>query len=163
MVEPVELTTILDDEDVLLDSPIDTRTALLAAAADHLGRATGVAGEVILKALSDREALGSTAINHGVAVPHAGLDALPRPAAVFFRLARPIDFDAPDNNPVDLVFVAIWPSDQRSGLLATLGSLCRTLREAPARQALRAATSRKEIRSLLDRSAAQTARRPSDG
>lgn len=160
--EPVKFTTILDDEDVLLDSPIDSRTALLAAAADHLGQATGVASEVILKALADREALGSTAINHGVAVPHAGLDDLPRPAAVFFRLARPIDFDAPDNNPVDLVFVAIWPNDQRSGLLATLGSFCRSLREAPMRQALRGATSPSEVRSLLDRGAAQPAAQPPD-
>lgn|SRR5690554_1479665 len=162
MVEPVEFTTILHDEDVLLDSPIDSRAALLAAAADHLGQATGIASEVILKALSDREALGSTAINHGVAVPHAGLDALPRPAAVYFRLARPIDFDAPDDNPVDLVFVAIWPTDQRNGLLAALGSLCRILREAPVRQALRGASSRREVRSLLDQGAAQTAPWPPD-
>lgn len=154
MVEPIEFTTILRDEDVLLGSPIDTRAALLAAAADHLGRATGVASEVILKALSGREALGSTAINHGVAVPHAGVDALPGPAAVFFRLAHPIDFEAPDNNPVDLVFAVIWPSDQRSGLLAALGSLCRSLREAPLRQALRGASSQTEVRSLLHRGAA---------
>ena len=160
--EPVEFTTILGDEDVLLDTPIDSRAALLAAAADHLGRATGVASEVILKALSDREALGSTAINHGVAVPHAGLDALPRPAAVFFRLAHPIDFDAPDDNPVDLVFAVIWPSDQRSGLLAALGSLCRCLREAPLRQALRRASSPKEVRSHLHRGAAQTTPRQLD-
>jgi PTS system nitrogen regulatory IIA component len=153
MVEPVELTTILGDEDLLLDSPVDSKDALLAAAADHLGRTTGVPSEVILKALSDREALGSTAINHGVAVPHAGMDDLPRPAAVFFRLAHPIEFDAPDNNPVDLVFVAIWPSDQRSGLLATLGSLCRNLREPPVRQALRTASSPKEVRALLGRGA----------
>ena len=162
MVEPVEFATILEDDDVLLGSPIDTRAALLAAAADHLGRVTGVASEVILKALTDREALGSTAINHGVAVPHAGLDALPGPAAVFFRLARPIEFEAPDNNPVDLVFVVIWPSDQRSGLLAALGSLCRSLREAPLRQALRGASSQKEVRSILDRRAAQTTPRPRD-
>lgn len=160
MVEPVKFTTILHDEDVLLDSSIDTKAALLTAAANHLERATGVASERILKALSDREALGSTAINHGVAVPHAGLDALPAPSAVFFRLARPIDFEAPDDNPVDLVFVVVWPSDKRSGLLPTLGDLARILREGPFRQELRGASSPMEVRSILDRGAAQATPRP---
>jgi|CeladaMinimDraft_18_1061708.scaffolds.fasta_scaffold00001_797 PTS system nitrogen regulatory IIA component len=161
MVEPVELTTILGDEDLLLDQPIDSKAAVLAAAAEHLGRSTGVPSEVILKALSDREALGSTAIKHGVAVPHAGLDNLPRPAAVFFRLAHPIEFDAPDDNPVDLVFVTVWPSEHRSGLLSALGHLCRNLREPSVRQALRTASTPQEIKSALSRSADSDAKNSS--
>lgn len=162
MVEPTKFSALLRNEDVLLDPPIETKPALLAAAAEHFSQATGVASENILKALSDREALGSTAIEHGIAVPHAGMAALPAPAAVFFRLAQPIDFDAPDGAPVDLVFVVIWPSENRSGLLTALGGLCKKLREASLRQALRNATSQTEVRSLLERSTTQATPRLSE-
>jgi PTS system nitrogen regulatory IIA component len=162
MPEAMSLTTILQDDDVLLESPIDSKTALLASAAAHLSRATGVTSESILKALVDREKLGSTAINRGIAVPHAGIDGLVAPAGVVFRLARPIGFEASDNNPVDLVFVLIWPSDKRSGLLATLGGLCRTLRAETLLQNIRTATSSAEIRKALDEAATKATPGPSE-
>lgn len=160
MPDAINFTAVLREEDVLLDAQIATKAELLAAAAEHLAQATGVANEVIQKALTDREKLGSTAINHGIAVPHAGIDALASPAAVLFRLARPIDFEASDNNPVDLVFVLIWPKDKRSGLLGTLGGLCKTLRGTPLLQELRSASSPAEVRSLLDQGAIEATPRP---
>lgn len=162
MAEAISLATILRDDDVLLESPVDSKTALLAAAAEHLGRTTGLGSETILKALADREKLGATAIGHGIAVPHAGIDGLAAPAGVIFRLARPIEFEASDNNPVDLAFVLIWPSDKRSGLLATLGGLCRTLRAETLLQDIRKASDRAEIRQILDEAAAEATPRPSE-
>jgi len=162
MPEAMSLATILRDDDVLLESPIDSRTALLASAAAHLSRTTGVASESILKALTDREKLGSTAINRGIAVPHAGIDGLAAPAGVVFRLAQPIGFEASDNSPVDLVFVLIWPSDKRSGLLATLGELCRTLRAETLLQRIRKASNSAEIRRALDEAPAKATPRPSE-
>ncbi len=155
MVEPTSLATILRDEDVLLDSPLGTKAALLAAAAEHLGRSTGVASDILLKALTDREKLGSTAIGRGTAVPHARMDGLTTPAAVFFRLVQPIPFQASDNNPVDLVFVVVWPSDKRSGLLVTLGALSRTLRAESLLQEIRRTSSPAKIRQLLGQSPPQ--------
>lgn len=160
MAEAISLATILRDDDVLLESPVDTKAALLAAAAAHLSGTTGIASESILKALVDREKLGSTAINHGIAVPHAGVDGLAAPAGVVFRLAQPIGFEASDNNPVDLVFVMIWPSDKRSGLLATLGGLCRKLRAEPLLQNIRKASNGAEIRKALNEAAAEATSRP---
>lgn len=153
MAEAVSLTAILGDDDILLDAPAASKAALLAAAAEHIGRTTGLASEVVLKALTSRETLGSTAINNGIAVPHAGIDDLRAPAGAFFRLAQSIEFEASDSSPVDLVFVLVWPSDKRSGLLATLGELCRTLREETLRQELREASSRAEVRQILDEAA----------
>ena len=80
MAEAISLAKILRDDDVLLESSIDSKAALLAAAAEHLGRTTGIASESILKALADREKLGSTAISRGIAVPHAGIDGLAAPS-----------------------------------------------------------------------------------
>jgi PTS system nitrogen regulatory IIA component len=161
--EAGRLAAILQDEDVLLDSQVMTTSALLAAAAEHLGRATGTASSALLEALADREKLGSTAINHGIAVPHAAIDGLAAPAAVAFRLARPIEFEASDSVPVDLVFVVIWPSGKRSELLSALGGLCRTLRGGTVRQELRKASSRAEIRRILAGSGAHgTSEPPND-
>lgn len=151
MAEAIDLTTILSDENMLLDPSIETKAELLTTAADLLARTSGLPQDIILKALVDRENLGSTAIGRGIAVPHAGMDALSGPAAAFIRLVPPIDFEAPDNNPVDLVFALIWPSAKRSGLIATLGNLCRVLRDAHLLQELRDATSAAEVRSLLHR------------
>ncbi len=162
MVEAMNLATILHEEDVLLDSSVDTKAALFAAAAEHLSRTTGVASEDLLKALADREKLGSTAIGRGIAVPHAGIDGLSTPAAVIFRLARPIEFEASDNNPVDLVLVLVWPSDKRSGLLATLGAVCRTLRAETLLRDVRKASSRAEVRQMLDEADGQATSRPSE-
>lgn len=162
MPEAVSLTKILHDEDVHLDASIDSKAALLAAAAEHLGRATGLAQDVVLKALTDREKLGPTAIGRGIAVPHAGIDGLAAPAAVCFRLAHPIAFGASDNNPVDLVFVLVWPSDKRSGLLATLGGLCKMLRAETLLQEVRKASNRAEIREILIDAAAEATPRPGE-
>jgi len=149
MPETVSVATILRDEDVLLDSPVKSKSEILAAAADHLAPSSGVTRDVLLKALAGREKLGSTAINQGIAVPHAEIPGLAAPAAVVFRLARPIEFEAFDNTPVDLVFVLVWPSDKRSGLLATLGGLCRILRAETLLQEIRRSSSRAEVRQLL--------------
>jgi PTS system nitrogen regulatory IIA component len=162
MAEAISLATILRDDDVLLESPIDSKTALLTAAAEHLAQTTGTESDVILKALVDREKLGSTAIGRGIAVPHAGIEGLATPASVVFRLARPIDFEASDSNPVDLVFVLIWPSDKRSGLLATLGGLCRTLRAEALLRDIRNAADSAEIRHIVDKAAAGATPRPSE-
>jgi nitrogen PTS system EIIA component len=161
MAPTLNITALLRDGDILLDPPLDAKSSLLATAAEHLGRASGIPSQTLLKALTDRDELGSTAINHGIAVPHAGIDGLAAPAAVMFRLERPIEFGAPDHNPVDLVFVLIWPSSKRGGLLATLGGLCGTLRDPSLLQALRSATSQAEVRLLLDQSAARTRHNPS--
>ena len=161
MTPPLSITALLHDGDILLDPPLDAKSALLAMAAVHLGRTTGTPSETLLKALANREELGSTAINHGVAVPHASIDGLPAPAAVMFRLERPIEFGAPDQDPVDLVFVLIWPSSKRSGLLASLGGLCGALRNPSLLQALRSANGPAEVRSLLDQAAVRTRHTPS--
>ncbi len=150
MAEAINLATLLRDDDVLLDTSVETKTALLEAAATHLGQTAGVDSAAILAALVNREALGSTAISQGVAVPHAGVEGLTTPAGVVYRLARPIAFEASDNKPVDLVFVLVWPSEKRSGLLATLGGLCRSLRTEAVLRELREATTSTEVRKILD-------------
>lgn len=149
MAEPLRLATILRDEDVVLHWRAQTKDELLEAAADRLGRATGTASSTLSKALLERERLGSTAIGRGIAVPHAGIDDLATSAAVLYRLAEPIPFEATDQAPVDVVFVVVCPATKRSGLLALLGELCRTLRADQVLQQVRTASSGTELKQIL--------------
>ena len=79
--------------------------ALAAEAASRLGRPEGE----ILGALQARERLGSTALGRGVALPHARLAGDDPPVVLFARLRRPIDYEARDEEPVDLVILILWP------------------------------------------------------
>ncbi|NOG70216.1 PTS sugar transporter subunit IIA [Roseicella sp. DB1501] len=105
--------------------------------------------EKVLEAILAREKLGSTALGRGVAMPHARVDWLSQPAAVLARLARPIEMDARDGEPVDLVFLVLWPEAASEGFLPALSNICRALRDNQLPRQLRQARSADEaLRSL---------------
>src|SRR5690606_40576648 len=82
---------------------LDILSELLASASDDLDQ-----GE-IFQSVIGREKLGCTAIEDGIAIPHGRLEGLERSVGAFLRLTRPIDFDAPDGQPVDLMFGLLVP------------------------------------------------------
>ena len=88
--------------------------------------------------LQERESLGPTGVGNGVALPHARLHGLDRVVALFFRLERPMDFDAVDKLPVDLVFALLAPQSSGVDHLKALALVSRTLRDADLRAKLRA-------------------------
>src|SRR5690606_3693885 len=103
-----------------------SRLEMMAAkAAVRLGRPE----EEILNVLEAREELGSTVVAEGVAIPHAQLPDAASPLVLFARTERPIDFDAGDAEPVDLVFVVLWPAEDAKGLLDAMSEICRALRD----------------------------------
>ncbi len=89
-------------------------------------------------ALQERESLGPTGVGNGVALPHARLHGLDKVVALFFRLERPMDFDAVDKLPVDLVFALLAPQSSGVDHLKALALVSRTLRDADLRAKLRA-------------------------
>jgi PTS system nitrogen regulatory IIA component len=105
------------------------KTQVLQELAGRAATALGIDRKSILDALQARENLGSTGLGKGFALPHARLDSLPRSYALFVRLARPIDFAAIDEKPVDLVILLLTPSDDPGNThLTTLATLSRPLR-----------------------------------
>src|SRR5580704_17894413 len=72
---------------------------------------TGQSEDLIFEVLSERERLGTTGIGHGIAIPHGKLPGLDRVYGVFAKLERPVDFDAIDNQPVDLIFLLLAPAN----------------------------------------------------
>jgi PTS system nitrogen regulatory IIA component len=89
-------------------------------------------------ALQERESLGPTGVGHGVALPHARLHGVDRVVGVFLRLEKPLDFDAVDRQPVDLVFALLAPKDAGVEHLKALALVSRTLRDAATCAKLRA-------------------------
>lgn len=89
-------------------------------------------------ALQERETLGPTGVGHGVALPHARLHGLDRVAGIFLKLEKPMDFDAVDRVPVDLIFAILAPKDTGVEHLKALALVSRTLRDEAMRAKLRA-------------------------
>ena len=106
------------------------------AAAQGYGEARQVA-----ERLADRERLGSTGFGGGVAIPHAKLEGLTAPVGLFVRLAQPIEFQAVDDLPVDLVFTLLSPVDAGQEHLKALARISRRLRDRPFVDKLRGAGS----------------------
>jgi PTS system nitrogen regulatory IIA component len=91
----------------------------------------------IFEVLLQRERLGSTGIGGGVAIPHAKLPRLEKLVGVFARLEKPIDFDAVDGEPVDLVFVLLAPEAAGADHLKALARIARLLRDPKVAEKLR--------------------------
>ena len=124
-----------------LDSPLD-RDGVIEAAASLLAQPVeghGLAAAELAGRLRDRERLASTALGHGVAIPHARLGALDRARGAFLRLAHPVPFAAADGRPVDLVFAMVVPDADVAGHLAHLGEIAERFSDAGFREALRRA------------------------
>src|SRR5215472_19226206 len=101
------------------------KTQLLQELANRAAVATSLEASAIFGALQARENLGSTGLGKGFALPHARLEALSETFALFVRLARPIDFEAIDERPVDLVILLLSPANGGNHHLATLAALSR--------------------------------------
>ncbi len=97
----------------------------------------------------DRERLGSTAMGHGVAIPHARIKGLERIAGVFARLERPVDFEAVDGGGVDLVFCLLAPEEAGADHLRTLARVSRMLRDDETRAKLRATADAAALYALI--------------
>ena len=134
-----------------------SKRQVLSAIADVAARNYGLDADVVLDALLEREAAGSTGVGHGVAVPHARLTGLDRMRGVFLRLEQPTGFESVDDQPVDLVFALFAPLESNTEHLRALARVSRLLRQGDLRQQLRQARTPDAILSLLTLEARPTA------
>jgi nitrogen PTS system EIIA component len=145
----MSITDHLSAADVILDLKAPSKRAALQLLATEAASRMGRPEDEILEALQARERLGSTALGRGVALPHAQVAGDPDPVALFARLGRPVDFEARDEEPVDLVILVLWPEASPEGFLPALSDTCRSLRDDQVRQKLRAASAPEEVLALL--------------
>jgi nitrogen PTS system EIIA component len=143
---------LLAPERILLDIPASCKTDLLRSAAALVEERLFFRREIVFQALSERERLSSTGLGSGIAVPHARLTGLVEPVGAFLRLAKPVEFQAVDDAPVDLVFLLLAPpaSDYANAMhLQALASVSRTLRDKVMRARLRACRTPLEVMNVF--------------
>lgn len=144
-----DIAYILSADSIDAGLTVANKKALFQQLATAAARRTGLAAKDIVAALNERERLGSTGFGAGVAIPHGKLPGLTEVVGYFVRLNQPIDFQAVDNLPVDLVFLLLSPPDAGADHLKALASVSRALRDRQALAKLRGARSRDAIFALL--------------
>lgn len=148
---------LLEPRCVALDARADGKRQALGVVAGLASRSFNMPATRVVEALLAREAEGSTGAGRGVALPHARLPELDRLRAVFVRLETPVDFDAVDDQPVDLLFALFAPADASSEHLRALARVSRLLRQNEVRQHLRQARTADAIHAMLGREASVSA------
>ena len=135
----------------------DSKRQVIAAVADLAGRVLGRAPAPLLETLLARETHGSTGVGDGVALPHARVAGLDGLCAVFIRLETPVDFEAVDAKPVDLILGLFAPEGSDLEHLRALARASRTFRRAELREQLRKARTADAIYALLSQDMSSSA------
>ena len=152
-----ELGDLLRPDAVTTGVAAASRKAVFQHLATTLARDAGVEVRAVADALAAREKLGSTGFGGGVAIPHGRVAGVAQVTAAFVRLAQPIDWQAVDALPVDLVFAMISPPGAGAEHLKALARVSRRLRDRAFLAKLRGAGSRDALYALFTADAARDA------
>ena len=144
-----ELSDILSSDAVQAALSVPNKKVLFQQLAATAGKMVGIAPKIIVERLVERERLGSTGFGGGVAIPHGKIEGLNRVVGIFARLAQPIDFNAIDDMPVDLVFLLLSPPDAGVEHLKALARVSRKLRDRTLVAKLRGAASEDALYALF--------------
>jgi PTS system nitrogen regulatory IIA component len=126
----MEISDFLNPDRVILDLRARDKSHLIGEAARLFSRSVPMLEpHAVEVALAAREQLGSTGLGSGFALPHARIDGLQTYLGMFLRLAKPIEFDAIDSKPVQMVFVLLVPSDAAVPHVSALAAITRRFRD----------------------------------
>jgi nitrogen PTS system EIIA component len=143
------LSDLIAPEAILPRLPASSRRQALQAMTDALAKTQPVNARVAFEAVLIRERMAGTGMGEGVAIPHATIQGLAHPIGAFARLETPIEFDALDGRPADLVFMLLSPADRAADHLKALARVSRFFRRADLREKLRAARGADELSALF--------------
>lgn len=146
----MDLGDLVTPEGIIPSLDAKTKKQALQALAARAAEVTGLEAREIFEQLVQRERLGSTGLGHGIAIPHVRCRALDSIVCLFARLAEPIAFDSPDDEPVDLVFLLLAPEHAGGDHLRALARVSRLMRDPLTLDRLRAAKGAPELRAILD-------------
>lgn len=149
----MEIADMLSPEGVIPALRVTSKKQALQELARRAAEVVGQPERAIFEVLVERERLGTTGVGNGIAIPHGKLADLDRLHALFARLETPVDFDAIDEQPVDLVCVLLAPEQAGADHLKALARVSRLLRDRSVCEKLRGSDSRDAIYALLTESA----------
>ncbi|MFM1975764.1 MAG: hypothetical protein RL145_610 [Pseudomonadota bacterium] len=152
-----DLADLIRADAIVFRIKAQTKNEVLLALSEAAVAAYGVDLSATLESTLERERLGSTGVGEGVAIPHARLKGLKAPAAVLALLDPPVDFEAPDGRPADIVVLLLSPEEAGADHLKALARISRLLRRQDIRDGLRAARSAAAIHAVTTHSSASEA------
>ncbi len=135
----MRLLTLLTPDRVWTGLEAADRHGALVAVAERLASQLGVPAARLVEALEQREQLGSTAVGDGFAIPHCKYGGVKDIVVALAKLAEPVEFGAPDGEPVHVLFVVLSPPDQPAAHLQVLSQIARLLKDRELRRKLREA------------------------
>ena len=145
----MQLGTILKHDAVKTISSCTSKKRLFHDLGELAEASYGLDSTLVIDALIDREGLGPTGVGQGIALPHARLAGVDRVVGLFLRLEKPLNFDAVDRQPVDLVFSLLAPENAGVEHLKALALVSRTLRDEAVCAKLRANTGVGTLHTIL--------------
>ncbi len=151
------LTDLLSPAAVISPLRANGKKQALQELAQHAATLTGLPDRELFEALLQRERLGSTGIGEGIAIPHGRMPGIDRLVGLFAKTEKPIDFDALDGQPVDIIFVLIAPEGAGADHLKALARVARVLRNQSVLDQVRKVRDPAAIYAILAESAAQAA------
>lgn len=153
----MDITTLISPESVIPNLKVTSKKQALQELAREAAALTGLHERAVFDTLLERERLGTTGVGNGIAIPHGKLPQLTRLHGLFARLERPIDFDAIDEQPVDLIFLLLAPESAGADHLKALARVSRLLRDKGMCEKLRGTDTAEGLYALLAESEAQAA------
>jgi nitrogen PTS system EIIA component len=151
------LTDLVASNAIIPALKVNSKKQILQELAAKAAELSGQSERTVLETLQQREKLGSTGVGGGVAIPHGKLPKLGKLFGLFARLERPVDFEALDGQPVDLVFLLLAPETAGADHLKALARISRLLRDKETCEKLRGSDSGDALYALLTETTTRSA------
>ena len=143
------IAQLLSSDDIVIDLIASSKKRVFELAGQHFEKRYGISKTAVFDALFAREKMGSTGLGLGIAIPHGRIKGLKEASGAFFRLAAPVPFDAPDGQPVNLVFVLLVPEAASERHLQLLSELAQMFSDKSFRERLASAADAAAVYSLF--------------
>jgi nitrogen PTS system EIIA component len=153
----MEIADILTPQCIVPKLSATSKKQALQELAKRAAPVTGLKDRFIFDALLQRERLGTTGVGYGIAIPHGKIQGIDKLFGLFARLEKPVDFDAIDEQPVDLLFLLLAPESAGADHLKALARVSRLLRNRTICDKLRGSTDADALYALITESNASFA------
>ena len=146
----MKISDTLSIDSILLSVKAKNKRQLLQEISEFAARIINISDRTIFETVLERENLGSTGFGNGTALPHGRLSDINKVYGFFIKLDTPIDFEAVDNKPIDILFLLLSPESSGADHLTALAQFSRILKDNNLTAKLRKADSKEEIYALLN-------------
>ena len=144
------ISQLLAPENIVLDLDASSKKRVFEQAGLLFENNQGIASSTVFDSLFAREKLGSTGLGRGIAIPHGRIKGLKAPMAALFQLAAPIGFDAPDEQPVNLLIFLLVPEAATQKHLEILSEIAELLSDSQLRERLKSSTDAQQLHGMID-------------